>query len=139
MVRRRAYDDDDSVLCGVDRIEDVIDHAECVLFGELDKLEKARSPLDLMLLASTLCELAVLPCTPADDAEAYWEKAKEASARAQQGAPDESGIATQAAHVVLRQALMLSLSDRPDEADELFNEAAESIGLFWSWPLCELC
>ncbi len=119
-----AYDDNDSVLHGVDNIDEIIATAESELFASLDKLERAKSGQDLVSLASTLGELAVLPCTPQQDVEEYWTKALAAAARALQVESKSTAILTQAAHLYLRRGLYLVAGSEMEGAEAAFEEAA---------------
>ncbi len=119
-----TYDDDESVLHGVDDIDAIVETAEGELFASLDKLEKSKSGQDLVMLASTLSELAVLPCTPASDAKELWNKALGAASRALQADPESTGVMTQSAHLLLRSALYLAASGDGEGAELAFQEAA---------------
>jgi tetratricopeptide (TPR) repeat protein len=122
-ISSQAYDDDDSVLHGVDDINVIVEKSECDLFLALDKLENASSSLDVIVLASTLSELAVLPCTPAADAEGYWKQAFDAANRAVEGEPESTGILTQAAHLHLRYGLYWKQQGQQQKAQSSLKEA----------------
>jgi hypothetical protein len=58
------YDDDESVLHGTDDIEALLATAEADLFERLRRFETGSSAADLLSLATTASDLAVLPSTP---------------------------------------------------------------------------
>lgn len=120
-----AYDDYDSVLHGVDDIDAIMESSEADLFAALEKYEKAKSANDLQQLASTLMELAALPCTPDADAKGYWKQALESSARAVSLESSNSNIVTQAAHLLLRHGLYLSIKGDAEGSEEAFANAVE--------------
>lgn len=125
-----AYDDDVSVLHGVDDLNAIVESAECELFASLGELEQASSAVDLMALASTLSELAVLPCTPAADAAGFWKSAFAAAERARESEPDSTGVLTQAGHLHLRHALVLTQQQKKDGNEE-FDKAVAQVCLMY--------